>query len=776
MLGDVIGNYRVTAEIGRGGMGVVYKAVHLNMDRTVAIKALLPQFAGDEEVRRRLFQEQRILDRLRHANIVALHDVYSDDENLYLVMEFIEGETLDTVVLNDGPMPFHRVAAMGHQLLSALSYAHSRGVVHRDIKPPNIILTRSEAKLLDFGIAKAADAARLTSPDLVVGSPAYLPPELWKGEDASPRSDVYALGLCLYEGLMGKPALFSNSGWQAYFALHTQTDIPHLGGRLPERLKWLADAIHTATRREPSARFADAKAMLRIFRRNLGVSSEMSLGGPGDPTWGDDATEMLVPGERMRLRDEELHAPRPRPMKILGPDTGAAVKPPPDTPPGTQFIPTGPSAAPPSPKPAASQPAWTQRPATPTPARQAAPARPQPTPSAPQPVPPAAPAAQPPTQPPDLRPPPGLAPPPVQRPWGMLVGAGAALLGALALVVFLLSNKEPPTYTLQVTNTLDQTVTVACTAGGDDTLPTGVELGAGASSSLQLVGLPGRCEGTKADGERVLDWTLDELKRGISTYAVRIGEQASPPPIPSPEDPNRVAQGKVEDSKRGSGAKGSANKGSSGGKKPADPGTDPTPPPAPRSSGCEPDQMQSKAVMGQLGGLDKKCLEGLLSKASKQTEKVEISKVLLVNAQAAKNDTDFMRLAERHLKDFTQADADICYAYALKLKRRGRYSEAIRWAERALENRDRFDDRYASQWTSNLLQIRADSAYADWEKKDKKYLETRSPMDKIQGDKAQSLAKTFAKEWYDFAKESGINVAKAKSRCTSAAGTTSFCQ
>ncbi len=267
MLGQVIGNYRVEAEIGRGGMGVVYRAVHVHMDRTVAIKALLPQFAGDKEVRRRLFQEQRILDRLRHANIVALHDVYSDEDSLYLVMEFIEGTTLDQVVLDDGPMPFLRVASMGQQLLGALAFAHSRGVVHRDIKPPNIILTRSEAKLLDFGIAKAADAARLTSPDLVVGSPAYLPPELWNGEDASPRSDVYALGLCLYEGVMGKPALSSTSGWQAFYALHTQTDIPHLGGRLPERWKWLADAIHTATRRDPAARYADGKAMLRLFRK-----------------------------------------------------------------------------------------------------------------------------------------------------------------------------------------------------------------------------------------------------------------------------------------------------------------------------------------------------------------------------------------------------------------------------------------------------------------------------------------------------------------------------
>ncbi len=119
MLGTVIGNYRIEAEIGRGGMGVVYRARHVNMDRMVAVKALLPQFASDQEVRRRLFQEQRILDGLRHANIVALHDVYVESNAVFLVMEYIEGETLERIILDDGAMTIHRVAAMGQQILAA---------------------------------------------------------------------------------------------------------------------------------------------------------------------------------------------------------------------------------------------------------------------------------------------------------------------------------------------------------------------------------------------------------------------------------------------------------------------------------------------------------------------------------------------------------------------------------------------------------------------------------------------------------------------------------
>ncbi len=350
------------------------------------------------------------------------------------------------------------------------------------------------------------------------------------------------------------------------------------------------------------------------------------------------------------------------------------------------------------------------------------------------------------------------------------------------LLLVLIGDKEPPAYKLQLANTLEVPVMVSCQAGDEERMETGVQLGPGTSAGLDLVGLPAECQGFTNDDEWVWAWTLEELKRGIRTYAVRIGEtEDERPPLPPPVDEDDRGKAKAKTRDRRSRGKG---QGSSGGGQrerdpdpPEDPDTEPPDlPDPPEDTGCTPSSMEKSAMMGTLGTADKQCLEDRLSEASRQTEKVTISRVLLVNAQAAKNDAEYMRLAERHLKDFSQADADICYGYALKLKRRGRYSEAIKWSERALENRDKFNDRQASKWTSNLLQIRAESAYADWKKKDEKYLETRSPMDKISGDKAQSRAKTFAKEWYDFAKESGINEAKAKSLCTSASGTSSYCR
>jgi len=279
-----------------------------------------------------------------------------------------------------------------------------------------------------------------------------------------------------------------------------------------------------------------------------------------------------------------------------------------------------------------------------------------------------------------------------------------------------------------------------------------------------------------------MTWELPELRGRITTYAVQIGDLPGleVEPDDAPTEPS--AQASLRDPGRSKARSRSQDKSSTSGSQTAsakavEPKAEPSAAKKTTSgSGCSPSALQPKAMMGTLGSADKKCLEGRISKASKQTDKVTISRVLLVNAQAAKDDKEYMRLAERHLRDYSQSDADICYGYALKLKRRGRYAEAIKWAERALENRDKFASGQASKWTSNLLQIRADSAYADWEKKDKKYLSTRSPLDKIASDNARSSAKTFAKEWYDFAKESGINVTKAKSRCTSASGTTSYCQ
>ncbi len=194
------------------------------------------------------------------------------------------------------------------------------------------------------------------------------------------------------------------------------------------------------------------------------------------------------------------------------------------------------------------------------------------------------------------------------------------------------------------------------------------------------------------------------------------------------------------------------------------------------SSGCaDPGLLEPRALMGKLTPADIRCIEKTISKVRKQTEKIDFSVVLLINADARKDTKEWMRLAERHLREISQADPVICFKYAVKLRSRGRYSEAIRWADRALENKDKFPSSTHARWTSDLLMIRARSGYDLYKAADKKYTQTRNPMDSVAAEKTRNNAKVFAKEWLDFARETGRDVDKAKKLCASAAGTTSYC-
>jgi hypothetical protein len=191
--------------IGEGGMGQVFRARHRRLNRTVAVKFLPAELAGDEEFRRRFEREAQALARLNHPGIVTLHDFGEEDGQYYLVMEFAEGGTLAT------SMPVGEVAAVRHALAiaDALAYAHARGIVHRDIKPPNVLLDgEGRAKLTDFGIARFfgphSDGWTVTRPDRVSGTPLYMAPEAIDGAAPDPRQDLYSLGVLLYEMVTGQ--------------------------------------------------------------------------------------------------------------------------------------------------------------------------------------------------------------------------------------------------------------------------------------------------------------------------------------------------------------------------------------------------------------------------------------------------------------------------------------------------------------------------------------------------------------------------------------------
>jgi|KBSSwiStaDraftv2_1062776.scaffolds.fasta_scaffold110784_1 serine/threonine-protein kinase len=200
-----IGEYDIAGEIGRGGMAVVFLAHDLSLNRKVAIKALLPELLYTEGMDRRFKHEARIAAKLDHPNILVIHSVREANELLFIVMKLVEGLPLSAIAKVAGPLPISVVRLVVRHVAEALSYAHGEGVVHRDVKPANIMVDRrGNVVVMDFGIAKAADDAHLTRTGLVIGTPAYMSPEQCLAQGVAPASDQYSLGVVAYELLTGR--------------------------------------------------------------------------------------------------------------------------------------------------------------------------------------------------------------------------------------------------------------------------------------------------------------------------------------------------------------------------------------------------------------------------------------------------------------------------------------------------------------------------------------------------------------------------------------------
>src|SRR5215218_194743 len=210
MLGRVIaGRYRLEARAGEGGMGVVYRARHVLIDRVVALKLIRPDLRGETHLRAWMLREARAANRVDHAHIIDIHDIgETEDGELYLVMEYLVGTALSQE-LSRGPMPIARAVDILEQMCAALARAHDLGVVHRDLKSDNILLTarggrKDYVKILDFGLAAIARDPRLAPKGAVFGTPEYMSPEQARGEEAGPQSDLYALGVLFFEMLTGQ--------------------------------------------------------------------------------------------------------------------------------------------------------------------------------------------------------------------------------------------------------------------------------------------------------------------------------------------------------------------------------------------------------------------------------------------------------------------------------------------------------------------------------------------------------------------------------------------
>jgi eukaryotic-like serine/threonine-protein kinase len=198
MIGLVVGPYRILEKIGQGGMGVVYKGIHTQLDQEVAIKVLSPEYVQDPSMRQRFIAEAKLQAKLTHPHVVNIFNYLEHADNLFLIMEHITGPSLQQRLATEGSIAEQEAVSICENVLAALSFMHSKGVIHRDIKPGNIMFTQTGlVKVTDFGIAKMAGEEGQTRTGMRLGTPWYMSPEQIQGQPATIRSDLYALGITL---------------------------------------------------------------------------------------------------------------------------------------------------------------------------------------------------------------------------------------------------------------------------------------------------------------------------------------------------------------------------------------------------------------------------------------------------------------------------------------------------------------------------------------------------------------------------------------------------
>ncbi len=308
MIGTTLSHYKIVAKLGQGGMGVVYKAEDTRLDRMVALKVLPDNF--NEELRERLLREARLAASLRHSNICPIYDVGEEDDKIFVSMAFLEGESLEEM-LKVGGLPIELVTDLVRQTAFALQEAHTHGIIHRDVKCANILVTnKGEAMLLDFGLAKGNADTRLTTTGTMVGTASYMSPEQVEAREVDHRTDIWSLGVVLYEALAGQLPFDAGETLSMMYAIANK-DIAPLAVAAPWVPEDVREVVERALAKAPEERFESALAMAEA------LGGAQSASGAAAVLSG--ASRGLTPSESARraLSQPEVSFASARPTEIV---------------------------------------------------------------------------------------------------------------------------------------------------------------------------------------------------------------------------------------------------------------------------------------------------------------------------------------------------------------------------------------------------------------------------------------------------------------------------
>ena len=281
MVGKTIAHYKVLARLGEGGMGVVYTAEDTRLQRTVALKFLPHRSSGDQKEQERLLHEARAAATLNHPNICTIYAIEEVEGELFIVMEYVEGMHLREKV-QAGKMSAQEALGYGIQTAEALQEAHSKGIVHRDIKTENIMVNeRGQVKVMDFGLAKLKGALRMTKSRSTVGTLAYMAPEQIEGRDVDARSDIFSLGVVLYELLSGNYPFRGEHEAAMVYSIMNEAPEP-VQKHVPEASSELIHIFNRALEKDPEDRYQSVHEMLidmRRLKKDTGRVSRESVAG-----------------------------------------------------------------------------------------------------------------------------------------------------------------------------------------------------------------------------------------------------------------------------------------------------------------------------------------------------------------------------------------------------------------------------------------------------------------------------------------------------------------